>query len=329
MGLFDSFFAFEVNATQVSAQKISAAEVGGSGGSGSVITASKIILGGWTLESESDGIYVTTPEGIKTKMELIDFRQTPVPPTAGLLLPSNRASVSYEAIPGGPQKTPGGQIGGGNAKGGGGAIGSAPGIPGVPFDAPSASKILPGVDGTGFSSLTSAAQSVLPPSMNNPDFIGGLNKLAEMKNVSANSLMTCMQISSGFTSVDLPGVGSNAVNALTQATGLAQITPDTAKLLGYTTDQIKNMNPTQQLLGPITSQFQHMTFPQLPSTTDLYMANFFPGGIGKPNNFVLGNLQGMGPQAIANANPAFVGSGGVVTVGSVKNWIASKYPAVA
>lgn len=54
--------------------------------SGSVIVASKIILSNYVIEAEDDGIYVTTPDGIKTKIELIDLRETPIPPTAPLQL---------------------------------------------------------------------------------------------------------------------------------------------------------------------------------------------------------------------------------------------------
>jgi hypothetical protein len=94
--------AGRVNATTVEAQSISASQFGGAGGAGATITVAKIILGGWMLEGAADGIYVTTPTGIRTKMELIDFRQTPVPPTATLNLPATTSPAASTALPGGP-----------------------------------------------------------------------------------------------------------------------------------------------------------------------------------------------------------------------------------
>lgn len=75
-----------VNANQVTSNRVNANSFGGIGGGGATLVADKIILGGWLIEASGDGIYVTTPGGIKTKMELIDFRETPIPPTPRLLL---------------------------------------------------------------------------------------------------------------------------------------------------------------------------------------------------------------------------------------------------
>ena len=68
------------------ANLITADSFGGKGGGGAVIVASKIILGGYLIEAEDSGLFVTTRDGVKTKMELIDFRQTPIPATAPLQL---------------------------------------------------------------------------------------------------------------------------------------------------------------------------------------------------------------------------------------------------
>lgn len=314
-----------INAQEVKANKLTTGEVTGAGG-GAVINASKLILGGWTLESQDDGIYVTTPGGIRTKMELIDFRQTPIPQTADLLNISSRDSVQFQNIPGGAQKTPGGQIGSGNSTGGGGAVGSGPTTPGVPYEASGGSKITPGGDGEGYKPITATAQSKLPPSMNNPQFLGCLDNLAKSKNVPADSILTVMQIESGFTSTDSPSRGAGAVNSLTQASGLNQIMPSTAKGLGYTVEQIQGMTASEQMCGPVTSYFNHVTLPEKPSTADLYLANFYPAAVGKSDDYILGNHPGLSPQSVASANPAFVGAGGVVTNGSIKNWINTKYP---
>jgi hypothetical protein len=326
MNIPDPLTVKQVNAENINANQMIVGSISGVNG-GAAINASKINLGGWIFESKDDGVYVTTPTGIQTKMELIDFRQVPVPQTVDLLNYNPRTSVTYQEIPGGPQQTPGGQLGHGNATGGGGAIGSGIGIPGAPFVADTANKILPGADGVGFQAITNAAIAKLPPSMNNTDFINSLNNISQVKNVSANSLLSVMQIQSGFTSVDQIGKGFGAINQFTGASGLMQIMPDAAKSLGYSIDQIKNMSAVEQMTGPITSYMNHLTLPQIPSVTDLYMANFYPAAIGKLDSFVLGNIPGAGTvSSIATANPVFKGVDGTVSVGSVKNWLQQNYP---
>ena len=90
-----------VTANQVNAERINARTFGGLGGGGTVMVTDRIILGGWVLEAATDGIYVTTPSGIRTKMELIDFRETPVPPTAKLLLTQDTTDDPVIAANGG------------------------------------------------------------------------------------------------------------------------------------------------------------------------------------------------------------------------------------
>lgn len=93
-----------VNANQVISNRVNANSFGGRGGGGATVVADRIILSGWVIEaSGNDGIYVTTPSGIRTKMELIDFRQTPVPETADLILPPPQAEPTQE-LPGGPDE---------------------------------------------------------------------------------------------------------------------------------------------------------------------------------------------------------------------------------
>jgi hypothetical protein len=325
MNIPDPLTVRQVNAEKILSNQLIVVSVTGAGG-GAEINASKINLGGWIFQSQDDGVYVTTPSGIKTKLELIDFRQVPVPQTVDLLNYNPRANIGYNEIPGGPQQTPGGQIGHGSATGGGGAVGSGPNTPGTAFDA-GAGKITPGGDGEGYKAVTDAAKAKLPPSMNNPEFLGCLDNLAKEKNVPADSLLTVMQIESGFTSTDQPGKGASAVNSYSQASGLNQIIPSTAQSLGYTSQQIQGMTASEQMCGPVTAYFRHVTLPEKPSTADLYLANFYPAAVGKSDDYVIGDVPGGGSrEAIAAANPIFKGQDGLVSVGSVKDWIKQKYP---
>lgn len=95
----------QVNAQKINANELVVTSVGGAGGGGSEITASKITLtsggGSWILTAKSDGLYVSTPDGIETKIELIDFRQVPIPPTPDLLNVVG-ASPTLLPVPGGP-----------------------------------------------------------------------------------------------------------------------------------------------------------------------------------------------------------------------------------
>jgi hypothetical protein len=108
-GNFSTVNANIVNSNRVNADRIEANSFGGRGGGGAVITADRIILGGWTFQAKGDGVYVTTPSGIETKMELIDFRQTPVPATAPLALQTAQVSVPAYNI--GPSKNATGPTG--------------------------------------------------------------------------------------------------------------------------------------------------------------------------------------------------------------------------
>lgn len=69
-----------VQAQSMTSTSVNSATIGGTGGSGAVITASMIIIGGFIITAGGDGLYVETPEGFSTKIELIDFRKVPVPP---------------------------------------------------------------------------------------------------------------------------------------------------------------------------------------------------------------------------------------------------------
>lgn len=303
----------DISANTVSANQVSATSYGGLGGGGATIAVDKIILGGWTLEaSGDDGIYVTTPGGVRTKMELIDFRQTPVPETAELKLAPPRPSVSQE-LPGGPAAA-GGPTG--NWSGGGGSEGSTPTSPGRPASTPPNQTIIPGGDGQGYAPISDQARSRLPANLNNEEFLGCLDGLAQRLNVPADSILAVMQIESRL--------NPQAVNASTGASGLNQIMPSTAQGLGYNIEQIRSMSGSQQMCGPTTAYFTRVRMPAAPTTADLYLANFYPAAVGQSDEYVLGNHPPLTPQRVAAQNPAFVNSQGVITVGSVRQYIANR-----
>lgn len=69
-----------MQANDVTSNNVNANSFGGVGGSGAVLTCSKIILSGYIITAKEDGLYVTVPQGFETKIELIDPRVVEVPP---------------------------------------------------------------------------------------------------------------------------------------------------------------------------------------------------------------------------------------------------------
>ena len=315
----------QLNAEKINTNELNVTSIGGGGGSGAVITASKIILtssaGNWILAAKGDGLYITTPDNIETKMELIDLRKVPIPPTVDLLNVVGTKPVLLP-ISGGPDTTnslnpQNTAEGAGNSIGGGGVQGSTAINPGSPYTTTPAGTILPGGDGVGYQPISDAAKAKLPSDLQNDTaFLNCLDSLAQSKNVPADSLLAVMQIESG--------INPQAKNNYSGAVGLNQIMPSTAQGLGYTTDQISGMTASQQMCGPTTAYFNSVSLPASPTTADLYLANFYPAAVGQSDDFVLGNNPGLTPQLVAQQNPIFKNQDGVVTVGSIKQYLTTR-----
>jgi Transglycosylase SLT domain len=330
-----------IQANTINANTVAASQFGGGGGGGSIIIASKIILGGYVIEAGDKGLYVTTPSGIRTKMELIDFRQTPIPETATLNLQPAQPSVAPAAAGTG---NPGAGAGSGNFSGGGGYTGT-------PSQATAETPVRPVGDlntnnspspingnnpgvGPGYQPLSDNGKTTLAnlrspatPLDNDQTFLNGLDALAKKINVPADNLVTVFWIESRL--------WSGAINGSTQASGLNQIMPTTATSLGYTVQQIQHMSAGEQMTGPTTKYFEanQRLLPANPSMTDLYLLNFFPAAVGQPDDFICGYPQADGSgagrspsrDAVARNNSAFKGPEGYVTVGSVKNWMSRQF----
>ena len=326
-----------VNANEVNANQISANEFGGRGAGGAVITASKIILGNWIIEAGSDqgpGLYVTTPDGIKTKMGLIDYRQVPVPATATLAVEPTQTSVASIAVgTGNPGAIPTGNwqnagtpntttsadtpinpVGNQN-------VNNSP----VPVnDGALGPGANPGV-GPGYSPLTTAGIATLANhGITDPDFITGLNNLCQQINVPSDNMVIVFQIESNLN----PHLHTGS------AAGLNQIMPDTAHGLGYTTNQIAAMTATEQITGPTAKYFisNKRILPAAPSMADLYLLNFYPVAVGKPDDYVCGSPKANGTVTdekpatlIASQNAPFAMGNPVITVGSFKQWLANRW----
>lgn len=303
---------------------------------GAVITASKIILDGWQILAAGDvGIFVITPGGLVTKLELIDFSQTPVPPTAPLVLQTAQASVPSVAV--GPGK-PGAIHQGNYASGNPHTTTTNAETPVNPVGDQTVNNSAVPVDnqavgpgnnpgvGTGYSSVSDAGkQTLIKYNITDPAFVTGLEKLAQQLNAASDNLIVVFYLESKLR--------PNIQNSLGY-TGLNQMGRDTAQQLGYTVEQIKNMTATEQITGPITKFFisGKRYLPANPSMADLYMVNFYPLGCGKPDEWIIGSPKADGTVTkeksatyIAGLNKPFAMGGSVITVGSFKKWLNTQW----
>lgn len=104
--------------------------------------------------------------------------------------------------------------------------------------------------------------------------------VAQRLGASADHIAAVMASESAGTfspSVRNPGGG---------ATGLIQFMPATARRLGTTTDELAKMSAEEQLA--YVEKYLRPFAGRMHSATDVYMAIFLPGFIGRPPSFVLG-----------------------------------------
>lgn len=111
-------------------------------------------------------------------------------------------------------------------------------------------------------------------------------------------------------------------NKFTQATGLIQFVPTTARSLGTSVEELKGMSFIRQL--DFVERYYMPYKKKIKGFTDLYLATFFPLAIGKPDNWVL-RSKNISAATIAKQNPVF-GKNGAVTVGDIKRELLSRIP---
>ena len=148
-----------------------------------------------------------------------------------------------------------------------------------------------------------------------PDFKNKLKKVADKLGVQSNDLLAIMKQESG--------VDPQAVNKTSGATGLIQFMPDTARRLGTTTEELRNMDAVQQL-DYVYKYFVMVGVRPGMDLGDLYMAVFMPAHIGKPDNHVLGAAGAPGfAGAVYRQNSGLDrNKDGTITVADVKSSVA-------
>ena len=157
------------------------------------------------------------------------------------------------------------------------------------------------------------AQKVDTTTIQDPDFNKNLEKIATALGTSSNALLAVMKQESG--------VNPHIQNSI-GATGLIQFMPDTARRLGTTTDELKQMDGVQQL--DYVYKYYKMTGVGDGSVGDLYMATFMPKYIGYPDKYVLGQrgAEGFSGKVYAQNAGLDRDRDGEITVADVKQSVS-------
>lgn len=158
------------------------------------------------------------------------------------------------------------------------------------------------------------AQKIDVTTIQDPDFKKKLEKVARSLGTTPNAMLAVMKQESG--------VNPAAQNKQGGATGLIQFMPATARMLGTTTDELRQMDGVQQL--DYVYRYYKYTGVGDGSVGDLYMATFMPKYVGYPDNFVLGarGAPGFSGKVYAQNSGLDRNRDGTITVGDVKNSVA-------
>jgi len=113
-----------------------------------------------------------------------------------------------------------------------------------------------------------------------PHFRAGVVRVSDRLGIDPNDLMACMAFETGrtFSPSEPNGAGSGAV-------GLIQFMPSTATALGTSTEALAAMGALAQL-AYVEAYFKPYKG-RLKNLGDVYMAILWPGGIGRPDDWVM------------------------------------------
>lgn len=136
-------------------------------------------------------------------------------------------------------------------------------------------------------------------------FVAALEAMASRLGMDTNAIAGVISLESGFNPA--------AVNPISNATGLIQFMPSTAKALGTTVEALRQMSDVDQL--EYVEKYFRTFVGKLATRGDYYLAVFMPKFVGKPDTDVI-STKG---QKVYDQNSVLdADKDGVLTVGDVR-----------
>jgi peptidoglycan hydrolase-like protein with peptidoglycan-binding domain len=144
-----------------------------------------------------------------------------------------------------------------------------------------------------------------------PEFVQKVKEMATRLGVKPEWILAVMKNESGM--------DPKARNPSGGATGLIQFMPATARGLGTTTEALSKMSATEQL--KYVEKYFAPFKGKITSGTDLYMATFWPAGVGKPDSYNIGGAE------VARVNKIFdLDKNGQITAGEFRQYYRQRFP---
>ena len=150
-------------------------------------------------------------------------------------------------------------------------------------------------EGTGTTGAYQPSSRIPQAVVDDKDFTSGVTKLAEKYDLSEDDLYAVMDFETGGT------FDPAKQNPKSKATGLIQFTPDTARGLGTSIEDLAKMSRAEQL--EYVDKYLASKNIQGAGVEDLYMSVLLPAAVGKSDDFVLfgkgATVQGFGEGSLA------------------------------
>ena len=153
---------------------------------------------------------------------------------------------------------------------------------------------------------------------NKDAFMAKVRDISKNLFINPNWLMFVMNFESGM--------NHRIQNKFTNATGLIQFMPATAKELGTTVDALKAMTNIKQL--DYVYQYLKKYANKFRNFVDVYLTVFFPVAFGKPLDYVI-QTKTIRKEIIAKQNPIFdINKDKTITVGEIRDTLLKRVPAI-
>jgi len=163
---------------------------------------------------------------------------------------------------------------------------------------------------------------------NPAEFEQTMRNVSSLLGINPNWLMMVMWNESRLNAQAVnkqPGDSDNPLaRTASRATGLIQFMPDTAIRLGTTTKALYSLSAIDQL-NYVYKYFKPWAG-KIKDYFDLYIITFFPGALGKPDDYILQTSK-LSAALIAKQNPFFdVNKDGKISVGEIRRRMYESIP---